>query len=160
MLTDLQDTVVARVERVETGLAGIAALLDRVEPAADRRRAGLASAYRRRIERPVLELQGVADDLRLPALADAYVNPPCRVADVDLTTRPSMEEHDWLAQPLSTDIQRYLVGRLTSTEAVDAPLLIYGQPGSSWRSRGRSIAPARPAASPMPGCCGRPRRSW
>jgi hypothetical protein len=144
LLTSLE----SKVDSLTTGLEGVATLLDGVggrSSIVDQRRAELALLYRGRIERPVLELQGVSDRLELPSLAAAYVNPPCRVA-VKRRGDGSWDLADdaWEDQPAATDVQRYLAGHLTSGEATRAPLVVYGQPGSGKSSLAKILAARLP----------------
>lgn len=136
-------------DQVTTALAGVSALLatvDRPHATVDVIRAELAQLYRGRLDRPLLELPGVSDGLTLPSLAAAYVNPPCRIA----TERPAawpLGEKEWSEQPLVSDIQRYLAGYLTSSEATRSPQVIYGQPGSGKSSLSKILAARLPERS-------------
>ena len=96
---------------------------------ADERRSGLSRAYRAALHRPVLTLGEAPEGLCLPTLGEAYVNPEFRVAEGVAAERLA-EESWWNEQPVRGDLEGFLAGHLTAPQAVAAPLLLLGQPGS------------------------------
>src|SRR5208282_4290108 len=77
----------------------------------------------------VLAAGDVPQGLQLPRLGDAYVNPDFRVASAG-PTEQFAEESWWEEQPVRDDLEGFLFGYLTAPQAVRAPLLVLGQPGS------------------------------
>ncbi|SER74945.1 NACHT domain-containing protein [Lentzea albida] len=90
----------------------------------------LAGVYRGALRRPLVKPAEVPGDVRIPALAEAYVDPRFQVvADVDRAWAPSLLAA-WDDVPVRDDLYAYLAGHLTSPRAVSAPLLVLGDPGS------------------------------
>jgi hypothetical protein len=119
------------VRRLGTGMAGLERMLAGIAAGRvpDDRRVGLSRAYRAALQRPVLTAGNVPQGLRLPLLGDAYVNPDFRVAAAELAERFA-EDSWWDEQPVRDDLEGFLLGHLTAPQAVEAPLLVLGQPGS------------------------------
>lgn len=90
---------------------------------------GLARAHAAVLDRPILTSRDVLDGLSLPALGAAYVSPDFRVAEVGPADRFA-EEQWWAEQHVREDLDRFLLGHLTSPRAARAPLVVLGQPGS------------------------------
>jgi CheY-like chemotaxis protein len=111
----------AELERILTGLAA------RRLP--DDRRDGLARRYRAELGRGVVRTGDVPDGLRIPSLGDAYIDHRFRVTDLGRSSTPDREDW-WNDRPVRDDLYGYLLGHLTSPEAVERPLLLLGQPGS------------------------------
>jgi hypothetical protein len=78
-------------------------------------------------------------------LGDTYVNPDYRAAAVGRTDRFA-EEAWWGEQPVRDDLEAFMAGHLTSPQAVKAPLLILGQPGSGKSVLTQMLAARLPAA--------------
>jgi hypothetical protein len=118
-----------QVRRLGTGMVGLEQILANlaVGRVPDDRRRGLCRAYRAALRRPVLTTGDGPEGLLLPLLGDAYVNPDFRVAEV---TQRFAEESWWDEQPIRDDLEGFLAGYLTAPQAVMAPLLVLGQPGS------------------------------
>ncbi|HEX4814188.1 MAG TPA: ATP-binding protein [Nonomuraea sp.] len=95
----------------------------------DERRAALSRAYQAALRRPILTSGDAPEGVRLPLLGAAYVNPDFQAAEVGPAERIA-EESWWLEQPVWEDLQGFLLGHLTATQAARAPLLVLGQPGS------------------------------
>lgn len=93
------------------------------------RLAELAGVYRDVLQRPLVR----STEVRVPTLGEAYVDPRFQVLPPAiltlLRTVPSMAE-SWRELPERTDLYSYLVGHLTSVDALNAPLLVLGDPGS------------------------------
>ncbi|MEV4755821.1 hypothetical protein AB0J86_12015 [Micromonospora sp. NPDC049559] len=124
-------TLQERIAELHTGLAGIEELLTRVvvDATPDARRADLAKRYRARLHQPILNPRDLPEHVTLPTLVAAYVNPRCRIATVGRADQPATERW-WSEQRILTDVQAFLAGHLTGPDAVDAPLVVLGQPGS------------------------------
>jgi hypothetical protein len=140
-----------RFETLDTGLAGIRELLAATSSgrAPDRWRAELSEVYHEHLDKPILDTREAPDGIVLPTLGAAYVNPACRIA-----TRPAVQpvssESWWHNAPLVPDIQAFLVGHLTSVEAIRAPLVILGQPGSGKSLLTRVLAARLPESDFLP----------
>jgi hypothetical protein len=64
----------------------------------------------------------------LPPLAEAYVNPICRIAEIEPNDTPAAAEW-WESRELVPDVEAFLAGYLTSPRAVVTPLVVLGEPG-------------------------------
>ncbi|MEJ3745328.1 hypothetical protein WEI85_48305 [Actinomycetes bacterium KLBMP 9797] len=115
----------------------------------DDRRAALARAYQAELSRPVAASGDVPAGLRMPALDEAYLTPRYRAAWIDPRSRPS-DEAWWSDMPVRDDFERFLIGYLTSPRAVEAPLLVLGQPGSGKSLLTKVLAARLPAADFLP----------
>src|ERR1700691_1029542 len=122
----------AEVRRLGTGMVGLERMLNRIAAGAvpDDRRLGLSRTYRSVLQRPVLTTGDAPQGLRLPLLGDAYVNPDFRVVGAAGLAERFTEESWWDEQPVRDDLEGFLFGHLTAPQAVEAPLLVLGQPGS------------------------------
>lgn len=121
----------SRIGELRTALGGLERLLhdvsDGVVP--QTQLSAPARAYRAYLDRPIVAPGDEPEQLRIPVLGEAYVDPRFRVADVPLGSTPS-EESWWRDVPVRDDINAFLAGYLTSPQATQAPLLVLGQPGS------------------------------
>jgi hypothetical protein len=131
----------AEVRHLNVALEGLAESLERIRVGRDASgvRLDLAKSYQAGLRRP-----GVAfGDLRVPAIERCYVNPNFRVAvaQSDQITQPDW----WRDQPSRADLQDFLVGYLTSTIAVNAPLLVLGHPGAGKSLLTETLAARLPA---------------
>ena len=136
-----------QVRRLSTGMAGLEQMLAGIAagPVPDDRRLGLSRAYQAALQRPVFTMGDVPEGLRLPLLGDAYVNPDFRVAAAAAAERFA-QESCWGEHLLRDDLEGFLAGHLTAPQAVRAPLLVLGQPGS-----GKSVLTQVLAARLPPG---------
>ncbi|MEU4775184.1 AAA family ATPase [Micromonospora sp. NPDC023644] len=114
----------------------------------DDRRAALAAAYTAELGRPIISSGDVPTGLTVPTLGEAYVPPLCRIEELFAHTRAS-DEAWWDGRPLRDDLWQSLVVHLTSPNAVRAPLLVLGQPGSGKSVLTRVLAAQLPAADFM-----------
>ncbi|WP_394619250.1 NACHT domain-containing protein [Lentzea sp. JNUCC 0626] len=90
--------------------------------------AELAGAYEGALRRPLAK--DVPGGVRIPSLEEAYVDPRFQVfASTESFEAPSLLEW-WGSVPARDDLHAYLVGYLTSPQALSAPLLVLGDPGS------------------------------
>jgi hypothetical protein len=121
----------AQLRTLGAGLEGLGEILAEI---AERRPAdawitGLARAHAAVLNRPILTSRDVLDGTSLPVLGAAYVNPDYRVSDVG-PSEPFAAESWWEERPVRSDLDLFLLGHLTSPQAVRAPLIVLGQPGS------------------------------
>jgi hypothetical protein len=121
----------AEIRQVNIGLAGVETVLAAISAGRvpDERRLALARAYQAALHRPILSSGDVPEGLRIPLLAEAYVNPEFRTAQVQTTERLA-EEHWWDEHPVRDDLEGFLLGYLTAPQATEAPLVVLGQPGA------------------------------
>jgi len=121
----------AEIRQVNIGLAGVEQVLADISTGRvpDERRLALARAYQAALHRPILSSGEVPEGLRIPLLAEAYVNPGFRTVQVQTTERLA-EERWWNEHPVRDDIEGFFLGYLTAPQATEAPLLVLGQPGS------------------------------
>ncbi|KUL33376.1 hypothetical protein ADL15_17960 [Actinoplanes awajinensis subsp. mycoplanecinus] len=134
-----------------TALAGLEETLTAISTgrAPDQRRASLALAYRAELGRRIVESGDVPDGIRVPELGEGYVPPRFRAVAVRANDQVS-EESWWDARPVRDDLPEFLLGHLTSPQAVRAPLLVLGQPGSGKSVLTRVLAARLPAADFLP----------
>ncbi|MBB4740621.1 hypothetical protein BJY16_004080 [Actinoplanes octamycinicus] len=134
-----------------TALAGLQETLEAISTgrAPDQRRASLALAYRAELDRQIVESGDVPDGIRVPELGEGYVPPRFRVCQVPSAAQVS-EESWWSRLPARDDLQEFLIGHLTAPQAVRAPLLVLGQPGSGKSVLTRILAARLPAADFLP----------
>ncbi|HEX8865797.1 MAG TPA: ATP-binding protein, partial [Lentzea sp.] len=113
---------------------------------ADERLAELAGVYGSALGRPLVRSAEVPAGLRMPTLGEAYVDPRFQLLSFAVrSTVPSMAEV-WNRLPERSDLYAYLVGHLTSLEALVAPLLVLGDPGSGKSVLTEMLAARLPAA--------------
>ena len=118
------------IRQLRSGLEDLELVLSAMASgrAPDERRTALWRAYQAALARPVMGA-GLTEEVTVPSLAAAYVNPGFRVAAHGLADRLG-EESTWVNEPVRSDLPGFLAGHLTAPTAVQAPLLILGQPGS------------------------------
>ena len=110
------------------------------------RLAELAGAYRGALRRPLVKSTEVPDGVRIPSLSDAYVDPLFQVVtDTDRALAPSLLAW-WDDVPVRDDLYAYLAGYLTSPDALAAPLLVLGDPGSGKSVLTEMLAARLPAS--------------
>ena len=121
----------AEIRQMSIGLAGVEQILVDISAGRvpDERRLALARAYQAALHRPILSSGDLPEGLRIPLLAEAYVNPEFRTAQVQTTERLA-EERWWNEHPVRDDLEGFLLGYLTAPQATEAPLLVLGQPGA------------------------------
>jgi hypothetical protein len=112
-------------------------------------RLALADAHRADLTRPIVESGDVPVGLYVPTLGAAYVSPLFRVQSLAFADNPS-DESWWEQAPTRGDMERFLIGYLTSPQAVGAPLLVLGQPGSGKSVLTRVLAARLPATDFLP----------
>jgi NACHT N-terminal Helical domain 7 len=129
-LIDHQATRV-EIRRVSIGLARVQDVLAAISTGRvpNEQRLALARAYHAALGRPILSSGEAPEGLRIPLLAEAYVNPDFRTAGVQTTARLA-DERWWNEHPVRDDLEGFLLGYLTAPQAIEAPLLVLGQPGS------------------------------
>ncbi|MBL7256962.1 NACHT domain-containing protein [Paractinoplanes lichenicola] len=130
---------------IATGLAGIRSMLEGLTGAAEECRADLADQYRRELAHPIVDVGDLPDGVTLPATADLYVNPRARARRAEQSA-PVAAESWWEEAAAVPDIQSFLAGCLTGSDAVTAPLVVLGQPGSGKSMLTRVLAAALPPA--------------
>jgi hypothetical protein len=120
------------IRHLGIGMAGLERLLTDIAAGQvpDERRLGLSRAYRAALRRPVLATADTPPGLRFPLLGDAYVNPDFRAVEATGLSDRFTDESWWHRQPVRQDLEEFLFGYVISPQAVEAPLLVLGQPGS------------------------------
>lgn len=98
---------------------------------------------------PIGELEEEASGLRIPLLAEGYVNPAFRSATYHGGQTPHIDSW-WDDKPLRAEIQGFLAGFLTSAPTVDKPLIILGDPGTGKSVLTRLLAARLPPADYLP----------
>jgi hypothetical protein len=135
------------IRRLTTGLAAVESILAELGTGRlpSDRCAALAKVYQAALRRPILPASESPEGLRMPLLGDAYVNPDFRAAQVQPSDR-IVAEYWWAEHPVRQDLQGFLIGHLTSRQAVDVPLLVLGQPGSGKSMLTQMLAARLPAS--------------
>ncbi|MEE6262181.1 NACHT domain-containing protein [Plantactinospora sonchi] len=141
----------AEVRRVATALADLEQFLREASAGriSDQHRSGLARAYAVELDGSVVESGDVPAGIRMPSLGTGYVPPLCRVAELGPAARPS-EESWWAGRQVRDDLSEFLTGYLTNPAAVEAPLLVLGQPGSGKSVLTRVLAARLPQDDFLP----------
>ncbi|HZN19658.1 MAG TPA: hypothetical protein VFB84_15975 [Micromonosporaceae bacterium] len=136
-----------QLQQLSSGLAGLERALVSVASGRvpDKRRLALARAYEATLEGPILVSEEAPQWLRIPSLAEAYVNPNFRVADAEEAEQLANEGW-WASHKVRDDLQEFLVGYLTALESTQAPLLVLGQPGSGKSVLARVLAARLPSS--------------
>ena len=115
------------------GLEKLTAHLERMEISHPgvRPRNHLIMSYKAALKDPVTGSSQAIEDVILPPLGEAYINPGCLVAEVGPADAdaPAVDQW-WDKQQVVPDIERYIAGYLTSLRATEAPLVVLGEPGS------------------------------
>ncbi|MDN3351556.1 hypothetical protein [Actinomadura sp. DC4] len=116
---------------LSSGLAEVGRLLGEMagQRVGDRPRSHLIRTYRAALADPVVATGHAPEWVVLPALGEAYVSPRCKAAEVLPGDTPA--GLDWWAphEPVPY-VETFLAGFLTLPRAVQAPLVVLGEPGS------------------------------
>ena len=123
-------------------MRGLLTQLAGAQPPDDRRDA-LARGYRAELDRPIVDGE-VPSGLVLPSLGQAYVPPRFKVVQADQGEDVSPDDR-WSEVPVRADLDDYLAGYFTSSQAVVAPLLVLGQPGAGKSLLTKMLAAQLPA---------------
>lgn len=110
------------------------------------RLAELAGAYAGALRRPLVKSTEVPEGVRIPSLAEAYIDPRFQVvAGTQWLGAPSLLAW-WDDVEVRDDLYAFLVGHLTSPRALSAPLLVLGDPGSGKSVLTEMLAARLPAS--------------
>ncbi len=120
------------IKQLSIDIQGLARVLDSMQTGMipDERLGSLVRHNHSVLNQPILDAQQLpVGDLHVPSLEQAYINPNFRFADAGASDRP---DHDswWKERPVRSDLHGFLLGYLTSERAVEAPIMVLGQPGS------------------------------
>ncbi len=136
---------------VRAGLASLEAIL--VDMSEGRLRgtqmAALSRAYQAALHKPITLSSDVPADLQMPRLGEGYIDHRFRVAEVVPSSQPGWDSW-WNGLPVRSDIHRFLAAYLTSGQALEAPLLVLGQPGSGKSVLTRVLAARLPQSEFLP----------
>ncbi|MEV0400378.1 hypothetical protein [Actinoallomurus sp. NPDC050550] len=132
-----------RVDALGAGLSEVGRLLTEMAASrpGDRPRRHLLRSYRAALAEPIVAAGRTPEGVVLPTLGEAYVNPRCKVAEVRPGDSPAGQEW-WDRQEPTPYAETFLSGYLTSPRAVQAPLVVLGEPGSG-KSKLTEILAAR-----------------
>jgi hypothetical protein len=110
----------------------------------------LALAYRATLTRPITPAGEVPAELQIPTLGEGYIDHRIRVAEVAVSSEPGRESW-WNETSARDDACRFLAEEhLTSPTALQAPLLLLGQPGSGKSVLTRMLAARLPTTDFLP----------
>ncbi|MCO6010426.1 hypothetical protein NE236_36250 [Actinoallomurus purpureus] len=120
-----------RIDALGAGLSEVGRILTEMAAsrAGDRPRRHLLRSYRAALAEPIVAAGRTPEGVVLPSLGDAYVNPRCKVAEVRPGDTPAGQEW-WEHREPAPYTDAFLSGYLTSPRAVQAPLVVLGEPGS------------------------------
>lgn len=137
---------------VHRSLAGIETLLAdtarAVTPPVDVA-AALARHHEAGLSHAILDSETAPEGIRVPTLADLYLDPDFRVGEPQGQSGPA-DESWWDRIEVRQDLTRYLAGALTNPAFAEAPLLVLGQPGAGKSVLTRVLAARLPAAGFLP----------
>lgn len=121
----------AEVRELRTQLINAIEEVRKIEQPADSspHRRSLAKAHQGALNRPIISAGDVPEGIVIPTLSAIYINPAFRVAAIDSLARPG-DESWWKDLPDYDDLLGFLLGHFTSLKALEAPLVVLGQPGS------------------------------
>ncbi|WP_439658042.1 NACHT domain-containing protein [Lentzea sp. HUAS TT2] len=106
----------------------------------------LAGVYQGALRRPLVKSGDVPQGVWIPSLAEAYIDPQFQVViGTEQAAAPSLLSW-WDDVPVRDDLYAYLAGYLTSPEALSAPLLVLGDPGSGKSVLTEMLAARLPAS--------------
>jgi hypothetical protein len=116
---------------LDTALAGMSSLLAEMttRQSGPRSRIHLAMGYQAALSEPIAGSGQEPDTVMLPSLGEGYISPQCRIAEMRPRDSPE-DRHWWQQRRLVPDVDAFLAGYLTSLRAVQAPLVVLGEPGS------------------------------
>jgi hypothetical protein len=116
---------------LSAGLAEVGRLLGEMaaQHGGDRPRSHLIRTYRAALAEPIVATGHAPEWVVLPSLGEAYVSPRCKAAEVRPGDAPSGREW-WNAHEPVPYVETFLAGYLTLPRAVQAPLVVLGEPGS------------------------------
>jgi hypothetical protein len=89
----------------------------------------LSRAYMSALAEPITPAGDMPAGLEIPTLGEAYIDHRIRVAEVTSSSDPGLESW-WTNVPVNDNACHYLLTSLTSPEALKAPFVLLGQPGS------------------------------
>ncbi|PRX96279.1 NACHT domain-containing protein [Allonocardiopsis opalescens] len=140
-----------RLSALSTGLSGVRDLLQEMSGGrgATEARAELSAHYRAALDRPVLTERYPYPRVTLPPLADAYVNPHCRIALLGHDSLPASDDW-WEEQAHPVEVQSGLLRHLSAPHAQSAPLVVLGHPGAGKSVLTTMLAAQLPANDFLP----------
>ena len=141
----------AQARNLGLALAGLERMLRQVSTGRlpSEQRVALTRAYQADLQRSIVESGDIPEGLMIPALYQAYISPLFSVRDITLGDSPS-DEASWVEIPVRRDLDEFLAGFLTSSQATRAPLLVLGQPGSGKSVLTRVLAAQLPPQDFLP----------
>lgn len=137
--------------QVRHGLAALETLLGSVaaDLVPDARRSAISRSYQAALERPITLGPEISGDLQIPTLGSGYIDHRFRHADIGPSSEPGRDSW-WRGIQVRDDIHVFFAGYLTLPQALEAPLLVLGQPGSGKSVLTRVLAGRLPAGDFMP----------
>lgn len=141
----------AEVRNLSRGLADLQERLSAVvsqRGPSDRLKA-LVHANRAALGQPIVTSADTPRGMTIPLLDQGYVDPGFRLLP-PLHGRHVASEESWRQVPRRDDLGAFLAGYLTLPQAVDAPLVVLGQPGAGKSVLTRILAARLPAAEFLP----------
>ena len=153
-----------RVTVKETSATGWICLPDHITPAGesmpDRLQAvaavplgrpviALHTAYTAALTKPITLAGETLGGLQIPTLGDGYIDHRIRVAKVSVSSEPARESW-WDDVPVRDDTYSFFTRYLSSPDALEAPMILLGQPGSGKSVLSRILAARLPPTEFLP----------
>jgi hypothetical protein len=109
----------------------------------------LRTAYTTALAKPITLADAALGGLQIPTLGEGYIDHRIRVARVGVSAEPTRESW-WDNAPVSNDVHDFFTRHLISTDALEVPLILLGQPGSGKSVLTRILAARLPSADFLP----------
>lgn len=115
---------------LSSGLAQVGSLLKEVAVwrPGDRPLSHLLRQYQAVLAEPIIGTAQASEGVILPPVAEAYLDPICKVGEVGPGDSPASAEW-WQGQRTLPSVAGFLAGYLTSPRAARSPLVVLGEPG-------------------------------
>ena len=139
------------IEHVSFGLAGLELILLQMATldTVARPRILTTRSYRASLNDAIAPSRDLPEGVVVPTLNQAYVNPMCKVAEINQNDSPANNEW-WNNARRLPSLELFLAGYLTSPRATSFPLIIFGQPGSGKSKLTEIVAARLPESDYLP----------
>lgn len=109
----------------------------------------LRTAYTAALAKPITLAGETLGGLQIPTLGDGYIDHRIRVAKVTVSSEPARESW-WDDVPVCDDAYNFFTRYLSSPDALEAPMILLGQPGSGKSVLSRILAARLPPNEFLP----------
>ncbi|MCF6475053.1 hypothetical protein FAF44_42790 [Nonomuraea sp. MG754425] len=142
----------AEIRNLAHGLAGVQEQLAAIPSTRgpSERLAALIRSNGATLGRPIMTTTRTPSGMSIPTLDRGYVDPAYRLLAPGWQHPVLPPEDGWARLPLRSDLGAFLAAHLLLPQAVEAPLLVLGQPGAGKSVLTRMLAARLPAAEFLP----------